>query len=61
MTFSVELYEVYVLKANREVGMAEHRAYTEPSNILVTTSTHHHPLFSRHVKLASRIRTTQYS
>lgn len=62
MTLSVELYEVYVARVGREVDMAENRAYTEPSNILVVvTSTYHQPLFSRHVKLEARIRTTQYS
>lgn len=52
---------MYVLKASREVGMAEHRANTKPSNILVITSTHHHLVFPRHVKLEQKIRTAQYS
>lgn len=60
MNLSVKSDEVHVVKVHLEADMIEHRAYAEP-NAILRTSTYHHSVFSRHVKLEPRIRTTQYS
>lgn len=60
MTVSVKTDKVHVVKVHLEAEMIEHRACAEP-NAILRTSTYHHPVSSRHVKLEPRIRTTQYS